>query len=59
MLSTAAVAVFVGVLTWKLWVCNGMTSDIDDVVKVLAERLQVRHDVDYCYQWNLLLFMVT
>ena len=38
---TAAVILLVGVLTWKLAVCDGMTSNIDDVVKVLAERLQV------------------
>ena len=38
---TAAVILLVGVLTWKLAVCDGMASNIDDVVKVLAERLQV------------------
>ena len=55
---TAAVILLVGVLTWKLAVCDGMTSNIDDVVKVLAERLQVCYVYDFCNLKKLHLYMI-
>ena len=53
---TAAVILLVGVLTWKLAVCDGMASNIDDVVKVLAERLQVCYVYDFCNHKKLHLY---